>query len=226
MSLTLTNDAMILSDAIHANNTLYPDEVVFVTNDLALKHIANLFFGNDMIESIEEDNDNYTGYKEVCVSDEELANFYADSSFNYFDLLIGEYLVLKNQEGEVIDLRKWSGEAHEYLNTEAFDSRWFGKIRPYNGDLYQKLLFDSLHTNPITMIKGPAGSGKTIISLAYLMSQLEKHKIDKIVVFCNTVATANSAKLGYYPGTRLEKLLDSQIGNLLSSKLGGREGVE
>jgi predicted ribonuclease YlaK len=112
------------------------------------------------------------------------------------------------------------------LNTEAFDSRWFGKVRPYNGDLYQKLLFDSLHTNPITMIKGPAGSGKTIISLSYLMSQLEKHKIDKIVVFCNTVATANSAKLGYYPGTRVEKLLDSQIGNLLSSKLGGRDGVE
>ena len=36
----------------------------------------------------------------------------------------------------------------------------------------------------------------------------------------------NSAKLGYYPGTRDEKLLDSQIGNLLASKLGGRIMVE
>ena len=51
-------------------------------------------------------------------------------------------------------------------------------------------------------------------------------KIDKVIVFCNTVATKNSAKLGYYPGTRDEKLLDSQIGNLLSSKLGGRLAVE
>jgi predicted ribonuclease YlaK len=52
------------------------------------------------------------------------------------------------------------------------------------------------------MVKGPAGTGKTLVSLAYLMSLLEKHHIDKIVVFCNTVATANSAKLGYYPGSR------------------------
>ena len=54
----------------------------------------------------------------------------------------------------------------------------------------------------------------------------KRNKIDKIIVFCNTVATKNSAKLGYYPGTRDEKLLDSQIGNLLSSKLGGRIAVE
>jgi predicted ribonuclease YlaK len=40
------------------------------------------------------------------------------------------------------------------------------------------------------------------------------------------VATKNSAKLGYLPGTRDEKLLDSQIGNLLISKLGSRMAVE
>jgi len=36
----------------------------------------------------------------------------------------------------------------------------------------------------------------------------------------------NSARLGFYPGTRNEKLLDSQIGNLLISKIGGRIEVE
>lgn len=76
------------------------------------------------------------------------------------------------------------------------------------------------------MVKGPAGSGKTYISLSYLMYLLDKGTIDKIVIFCNTVATKNSAKLGFYPGTRDEKLLDSQIGNLLSSKLGSRIAVE
>ena len=58
------------------------------------------------------------------------------------------------------------------------------------------------------------------------MSQLEHGKIDKIIIFCNTVATKNSAKLGYLPGTRDEKLLDSQIGNMLISKFGGRIEVE
>ena len=59
-----------------------------------------------------------------------------------------------------------------------------------------------------------------------MLNRLERGKIDKIIVFCNTVATKNSAKLGFYPGTRDEKLLDSQIGNLLSSKFGGKIEVE
>ena len=80
--------------------------------------------------------------------------------------------------------------------------------------------------NQITMVKGPAGSGKTFISLAYLFSLLSKHKIDKIIIFCNTVATKGAAKLGFYPGSRDEKLLDSQIGNLLASKLGDKIIVE
>jgi predicted ribonuclease YlaK len=88
------------------------------------------------------------------------------------------------------------------------------------------LAADSLIENKITMIKGPAGSGKTFLSLGYLLHLLTRHRIDRIIVFCNTVATKNSAKLGYYPGTRDEKLLDSQIGNLLTSKLGGRYIVE
>ena len=76
------------------------------------------------------------------------------------------------------------------------------------------------------MVKGPAGSGKTLLSLGFLFDQLEHGKIDKIIVFCNTVATKDSAKLGFYPGTKDEKLLDSQIGNLLISKVGGRIEVE
>ena len=60
----------------------------------------------------------------------------------------------------------------------------------------------------------------------FFANLVEKGVIDKIIIFCNTVATAGSAKLGYYPGTREEKLLDSQIGNFLSSKLGDRHQVE
>lgn len=76
------------------------------------------------------------------------------------------------------------------------------------------------------MLKGPAGSGKTYLALGYLFQKLDKGQISKIIIFCNTVATRNSAKLGYYPGSRDEKLLDSQIGNLLISKLGSRIEVE
>ena len=76
------------------------------------------------------------------------------------------------------------------------------------------------------MIKGPAGTGKSHLAVGYLFHLLEKGKIDKIIIFCNTVATRNAAKLGFYPGSRDEKLLDSQIGNFLASKLGGKISVE
>lgn len=225
--LELNDDLRILSDAIYCNNTpKYRDRIIFITNDLSLKNIANLFFGDGMIESIEEEVDDYHGYKEATIDDETMAQFYQDIKFNHFDLHIGEYLILRDINGTIIDTRVWTGTEHRYLKYGDFESIWFGKIKPYEKDIYQKLLFDSLMNNKITMIKGPAGSGKTLISLGYLMSQLDKGALDKIVVFCNTVATANSAKLGYLPGTKDEKLLDSQIGNLLISKFGGRDAVE
>lgn len=93
-------------------------------------------------------------------------------------------------------MRIWDGEKYDYLKYHDFDSMWFGKIKPYENDPYQKMLFDSLCRNRVILIRGPAGSGKSVISLGYLMYLLEKNKIDKIIVFCNTVATINSARLG------------------------------
>lgn len=224
--LDITDDTRILSDAYWYNTNIRCDEVIFVTNDLSLKHIANLFFGNGMVESVPEDTDDYSGYKEVAADDDMLAAFYQDPSFNHYNLHIGEYLVIRNNDNEVVDIRVWTGNDHRHLKYNNFHSMWFGQIQPYKNDIYQKLLFDSLSNNKITLIKGPAGSGKTMVSLAFLMSKLDKGELDRIIVFCNTVATVNSAKLGYLPGSRDEKLLDSQIGNLLISKFGGRDGVE
>jgi predicted ribonuclease YlaK len=93
-------------------------------------------------------------------------------------------------------------------------------------DIYQQCLFDSLLHNEITLIGGNAGSGKTYISFAYLFSLLEEGTIDRIVVFCNPVVAKNAAKLGFYPGTPNEKLLASQVGAILSSKMGGMDPVE
>ena len=53
-SLSITNDTKILATAIDYDNKVHPDEVIFVTNDLSLKAIANLFFGDGCIESVEE----------------------------------------------------------------------------------------------------------------------------------------------------------------------------
>lgn len=76
------------------------------------------------------------------------------------------------------------------------------------------------------MIRGKSGSGKTCLSLAFLLNQLEIGRIDKIIIFCNTVATKDAARLGFYAGSKTDKLMDSQIGNILASKFGDKMIVE
>lgn len=222
----INDDMRILSDAYYYDLNVRPDETIFVSNDLSLRHIANCFFGEDSIQAIPQEVDDYKGFVEVCMTNEEMAEFYTHPHDNQYNLHIGEYFLIKDLHGEVKDFRVWNGNVHRTLKYNNFDSSYFGKVKPYKADPYQQILFDSLENNLITLVRGPAGSGKTFVSLAYLLYKLEHHEIDKIIVFCNTVATANSAKLGYYPGTKDEKLLDSQIGNLLSSKLGDRYVLE
>ena len=222
--ISLTNDAKIIAAARHFAATHPDDEIIFVTNDLICRHIASMYFETEKV--IEEEYE-YDGYKEVYLDADEMAEFYSNPNTNIYDLYINQYLLIYEKEtGECVDQVRWDGNTYRRLNYNTFTSKWFGDIKPLKGDYYQVLAADSLTNNRITMIKGPAGSGKTLLSLGFLMHKLERNKIDKIIVFCNTVATKNSAKLGYYPGTKVEKLLDSQIGNLLISKFGGRVAVE
>ena len=223
-SLSITDDTRILATAIE-----YADEwdLTFVTNDLALKNIAGIFFNKEKIASVlEEYEDGYSGYKDITMSEQEMADFYSNPTDNVYELNINEYIIVRNEKDEIVDSLVWTGECYRKVTFQNFKSKWFGEVKPSKGDVYQSLVADSFAHNTITMVKGPAGSGKTYLSLGFLLSQLEHNKIDKIIVFCNTVATKNSAKLGYLPGTRDEKLLDSQIGNLLISKFGGRIEVE
>ena len=219
--ISINNDMKILGCAIELNKKY---EVQFVTNDLALKHIALLFFDN--VYCVAEEVDEYCGFRDFTFNTQDsIAEFYKNINENCLSLLPNEYAILRDNSGAVIDRVCWTGETHRPLKFQTFSSKWFN-VKPMKGDIYQQFVADSFLNNKITMVKGPAGSGKTLMSLGFLFDQLDHGKIDKIIVFCNTVATKDSAKLGYYPGSKDEKLLDSQIGNLLISKVGGRIEVE
>lgn len=76
-SLTVNDDMRILATALHYDRLKHPDETVFYTNDLCLYHIANLFFGNDSIKSVEERViEDYEGFKTATMSEEEMSAFY------------------------------------------------------------------------------------------------------------------------------------------------------
>lgn len=218
IDLPINNDTKILSSAIQYQATaMY--ELTFVTNDLCLFVLAKNFFSK--VEQVKITMDDYAGYTELSLSNEELANFYSNPNVYSKDLMLNEYLILKECKEEVY---KQTENGLEKVPYPIFKSEYFGTIKPR--DEYQLAAMDSLSKNEITLLGGPAGSGKTFLALGYLFSLLEKGKIDRIVVFCNPVVARNAAKLGYYPGSQLEKLLASQVGNILASKLGGMFEVE
>ena len=203
------------------------EDILFLTGDLNCYNTAYTL-GLDTFYTLDEEQDNYTGFKTIEVNDKELADFYQNDfpiGNNKYNLYINQYLLLKF-ENKITDMYKWTGEKYQSVPFNKFESKMFGKIMPKGNDNYQQIAMDSLATNQITMLRGRAGTGKSLLSFGYMFSLLDQGKIDKIIVFCNTVATKGSAKLGYYPGSRTEKLLDSQIGNFLISKLGDRVEVE
>ena len=224
--LSDNNDSKIIYSAFITDTGISFD-LVFKTDDLCCAALAKQI-GLTVETTYEQMKlDNYTGFIEKTIPNEELVVFYSKSNLeteNHFNLLENQYLIVKDENDKIADSFKWKNGNYEQVLFPVLKTDMFGMIKPK--DEYQKLAIDSLLSNKITVLRGPAGSGKSYLSFAALFQKLEKHEIDKIIIFCNTVATANSAKLGFYPGSRNEKLLDSQIGNFLSSKLGDSVAVE
>lgn len=199
-------------------------ECALATNDLNMK-LKCKGFGIPIFE-IDNKKDNYKGYKELVNNAENskvLATIYADKTDNVLGLNINEYLLIKDENGNLIDRMKYTKAGLANFNNKKINSNAIGKIKPLDG--YQSCLIDSLFTNKMTMVKGKAGSGKSLISLAYALNVIEGGKYDRLIVFCNPINSRCSAKLGFFPGTKDEKLLMSLVGNMLSAKLGGIDGV-
>lgn len=170
----------------------------FITNDLCCRNLARIILPSFIpVEGYENCLPEYTGYKEIYIDQDELIDFYEEPMKNRFALYINEYLILRDKKTkEVLDIRIWDGESYQYISSKPINSKWFGKINAYKGDIYQKLAIDSLYRNQLTVFRGIAGSGKSCLGLSYLFSLLEDNKIDKLYIFCNPVATKDAAKLG------------------------------
>ena len=225
-AFTITDDMRILATAIWYDNNVHPDDVCFYTNDLALKHLANVFFGDADIKSVRDpqDYEQYDGYVEVSMSEQEMSDFYQNLQENTYDLFVNQYLLIKDLEGNIVDCTKWTGTEYVEVPYRSFKSKYFGEIKPK--DYYQRMALDSLNSNQLTILEGKPGSGKSLMAMAYMFNQLEKGYLDRLYLFCNPVAVRGAAKLGYYPGDKNLKLLDSSVGNFLNAKIGDRTYVE
>lgn len=179
----------------------------------------------DIEKIIELPADDYSGYKQIHMTKEQVEGFYDGTIKNTFGLLTNEYLIILDKENDKpLEAFRWDGQYLLSVSGKSFKTDMFGKFEAM--DIYQKCALDSLFTNKITMIKGKAGTGKSIIGFNYALHQLEKNKIDKIIFFVNPTLAKNAQALGFYTGDKDDKLLQSSVGNMLASKFGNKSQVE
>ena len=196
---------------------------IVVTNDLSMSTISDS--AGIISTQYEHPQDKYRKGHHTIEVGEQLSR--GENIFTILALLedvrTNEYIIVQ-EFGQVNNIYKKlpnNGGYETIKSSVCIDSTVFGKIRAKNLDPYQICAIDALKTNQINVITGPAGSGKTYLTLAAQWGMLEEGKIDGITIFVNPVKTKNSKEVGFYKGDKNDKLLQEGIGSILASKLGG-----
>lgn len=200
-------------------------DILFITNDISCKTIAKWIFGLDIssISTIQEDL--YKGYRDITLSENDMAYFYEHLNENVFNLLTNEYVIIRNADNGVVDKLKWDGEMYQTIRNKPFKSNMFGTLKPL--DDIQSFAMDSINTNDITVLYGKAGSGKTTLPLNYIMQEIEKGRYKKCYMVYSYEPLKGAKTLGYEKGDHVTKLIYSaSIGNILASKFGDLQQVE
>ena len=190
---------------------------ILITNDISMKIKAAAV--GVLTMTYQEKDEIPECLTDVNMTDEEFDVFKANP-VNIWDILPGQFLCVRNSKTtEIREIRKFLGENFFWENVELNTkiSNYLFSVTPK--DEYQACAMHSLIEDEFTVIVGPAGTGKTLLSLAYCLKMI-KDKGAKIHVFVNPVKTRDSEALGFYPGNRDEKLLQNFIGAILSNKIG------
>lgn len=215
-----TPDDLIIGSAKFAAEM---QPITFYSNDICCKNLARLNGLN--VKGVElEETDTYTGFRELCMSDEEMSYFYTNSGENIYDLLTNQYLIIRNTQGELCDAYRWNGEKHQPLYKKAVESIYFEKLKAK--DIYQSCVIDSIMNNQFTAISGKAGSGKSLLSLMAVMNLIKRGEYDRVIVMFNPTKTRGATDMGFYGGDANKKAMQNSIGNILTTKFGDRSAVD
>jgi PhoH-like ATPase len=202
----------------------YDKDAVLQTYDYNM-YLKAKSMGIPVVE-IEEDNcsDLYTGYKEVILSEYDMALHY-ECPINRWDLLDNQYLIIKNEDGEIVDKQKWiQGRGFKNISYKAVDSRYVGKVKPRNP--YQELYMDLLQDKEtkVKVVQGDYGTGKDYLALSNFLQMVEKGNYEKIIWIRNNIEAEGTKPIGFLPGSLTEKL--SVYAEIVGDFVGDKVGFE
>lgn len=221
--LSSTPDNIIMASAKII--TAFP--ILVVSDDVNMRFIAKKILGLKVKSSAEldlVDDKEYVGYKEIQMSDEEMAYFYSHTDENIYGLFVNEYLVVKNADGDIVDNRCWDGEEYRALNYKQVSNDFMGRIKPLNNE--QILAFDMLQdkNSTIKVLTGAVGSGKDYLQIANALRFVKLGYYDKIVYMRNPIQVKDIKEIGFLPGSMQEKM--KPVVMALADHLGGEVGLE
>lgn len=201
-----------------------------ISDDILLKHKA-MSKGIEVISSIEKtDSNDYKGFIEVSLSDEDRIMFYTNLGENQYNLLINQFLVMRKESGEIFDILKWTkSDGHvSIMRTDRAplaiaQSQQFERV--VAKDPYQEMAIHSLNDSQVTMIRGKAGSGKTLLSLTHAWHLAERDDA-RLVIFFNPAPSKDSIEMGFFKGDLIEKAMQSSLGAMLKSKFGDEDYIK
>jgi phosphate starvation-inducible PhoH-like protein len=100
------------------------------------------------------------------------------------------------------------------------DKSYVKKVRPYSEA--QRLLLEAIDTNNMVLALGPAGTGKTYLSIAKAVEALEAGRVGRILL-CRPAIEAGE-NLGFLPGDVEQKLAPylRPLYDALTDRLGGK----
>ena len=222
-SLLNTPDGIICAAA----KSLNIKDLVFETNDLSCRLIAENIFGLNVIYPDDNKKETYTGFKVINANSPQFVAICESPEVNILDCLRGQYVMVEDGNCEIVKSYLWDGNKYNDINNYStyFVSKMFGRIKAL--DAYQRCAFDSLLNNDITVLFGRAGSGKTTIPLSYIFDGMEKGKFSRFHIIYHYEPLKGAKTLGFEKGTHEEKLINSAaIGNILATKFGDMAIVE
>lgn len=201
------------------------EDVYLITKDIFERIKADTMGikAQDFYEKLVPINDEqYTGRLDVYATSESIDKFYINKSMNFSEIksyneaenkyyspeiYINQFLIIHCMEdSKKTALGKFNGEKIVPLLYKEYNP--YG-IKPRN--VGQKFMLECLYTKaeiaPLVIIKGPAGTAKTLFSIAVGLDRvlLDEDKSYRKILVCRPNVTMDE-EIGFLPGTEEEKI--------------------
>ena len=166
----------------------------------------------------------YKGYLDVYQNDGIYETLYNDIKNNLYDCLTNQYVLVKDDNENIVDRLKWNGEEYKRLSYKQINNNYTGKIRPVNPQ--QELAFDMLQDKETTIkvLTGRFGSGKTFLMIATALQLIADGKFDRLIWVRNNQEVKDTRAIGALPGSAMDKLLPFAMP--IADHVGGLDGLE